>query len=349
MIPFLEREHEGHDSASLESIKPARIALTHVFVGQCAPGKFCQLKVDVGTGKIVENVYLKGRHSYIDANDMKAAEDAVMADPRVQQRLKDMDLPENAHVVVEPWSYATDDMNDMSKKITMCYFHIRISEHRDSNHFGYPLDLCVEIDEFKNIGKIFYLPSGGSQHITEQGKPYDRRKTQHSAEYHPDLGPPRRTTTKPYQVLQPEGPSFETKGHQISWEKWTMRVGFNYREGLTLHDVRFENRSLFYRLALSEMFVPYCDPRMPYWRKAAFDLGSNGAGVTANNLQLGCDCLGHIKYFDWWHVTNGGEPLKMPNVVCCHEIDDGILVCCNVLFIYICPPCYCRLLVLLHF
>jgi primary-amine oxidase len=35
------------------------------------------------------------------------------------------------------------------------------------------------------------------------------------------------------------------------------------------------------------MFVPYGDSRSPYPRKAAFDLGNNGAGVNANNLQLG--------------------------------------------------------------
>lgn len=102
-------------------------------------------------------------------------------------------------------------------------------------------------------------------------------------------------------------------------------MGFNYREGLTLHDVRYDGRSLFYRLSLSEMFVPYGDGRMPYPRRAAFDLGNDGAGVSANNLKLGCDCLGHIKYFDGWHTTSMGDPIKIPNAVCCHEVDDGIL------------------------
>jgi hypothetical protein len=59
------------------------------------------------------------------------------------------------------------------------------------------------------------------------------------------------------------------------------------REGLTLHDISYDGRKLFYRLSLSEMFVPYGDSRAPYPRKAAFDLGNNGAGVNANNLQLG--------------------------------------------------------------
>ncbi|KAL4871535.1 copper amine oxidase [Aspergillus spectabilis] len=39
----------------------------------------------------------------------------------------------------------------------------------------------------------------------------------------------------------------------------------------------------------------------------------------------GCDCLGHIKYFDAYHHTNDGVPIKLPRVICCHEIDDGIL------------------------
>jgi primary-amine oxidase len=35
--------------------------------------------------------------------------------------------------------------------------------------------------------------------------------------------------------------------------------------------------------------------------------------------------LGHIKYFDAYHHTIAGDPIKFPNVICCHEIDDGIL------------------------
>lgn len=44
------------------------------------------------------------------------------------------------------------------------------------------------------------------------------------------------------------------------------------------------DREIYYRLSLSEMFVPYGDPRNPIYRKGAFDLGNVGAGVTANNL-----------------------------------------------------------------
>lgn len=203
---------------------------------------------------------------------------------------------------------------------------MQLISHPDANHYAYPLDLCVEMSGDARVLKIYYLPQGSSNDISDKATPFDHGKIHDSSiEYHPDLVPQHRTTTKPYHVSQPQGPSFEIDGNHISWEKWTLRVGFNYREGLTLHDVRYDGRSVFYRLSLSEMFVPYADPRLPYNRKSAFDAGSDGLGHTANNLQLGCDCLGHIKYFDGWHTTSDGTPIKIPNAVCCHEVDDGIL------------------------
>jgi primary-amine oxidase len=118
-------------------------------------------------------------------------------------------------------------------------------------------------------------------------RPFDRSKIHTTSEYHPDLVPERRKTLKPLTVVQPNGPSFQTTGNLINWEKWRFRVGFNYREGLVIHDVTYDGRRVFHRLSLSEMFVPYGDPRDPYPRKAAFDIGNNGGGVNANNLGLG--------------------------------------------------------------
>lgn len=72
------------------------------------------------------------------------------------------------------------------------------------------------------------------------------------------------------------------------------------------------------------MNIPYADPRHPFHKKSAFDLGDIGAGLTANNLQLGCDCLGSIHYLSATLSDDAGKPLPMPNVVCIHEQDAGI-------------------------
>jgi hypothetical protein len=41
-----------------------------------------------------------------------------------------------------------------------------------------------------------------------------------------------------------------------------------------------------------------CVCRSPYNRKAALDAGDYGLGFAANSLELGCDCLGDVTYFD---------------------------------------------------
>ena len=46
-----------------------------------------------------------------------------------------------------------------------------------------------------------------------------------------------RTGLKPLNIVQPEGPSFAVEGNLIKWQKWHIRVSFNSREGLVLHNV----------------------------------------------------------------------------------------------------------------
>ena len=52
------------------------------------------------------------------------------------------------------------------------------------------------------------------------------------AEYIPSIrGTTVRTDLKPLHITQPEGASFTVEGTELKWQNWTMRLGFNYREG----------------------------------------------------------------------------------------------------------------------
>ncbi len=74
------------------------------------------------------------------------------------------------------------------------------------------------------------------------------------SEYIPELLPKMRKDLKPLNVVQPEGPSFTvTDESLIEWQKWRFRVAFNPREGATIHDIRYDGRSVMYRLSVSEM------------------------------------------------------------------------------------------------
>ncbi len=150
-----------------------------------------------------------------------------------------------------------------------------------------------------------------------------------SADYAAARVPDQRTDIKPLAIAQPDGPGFALDGHAIAWQKWSLVIGFNAREGLTLHHVRYRDRgrdrSILYRASLTEMVVPYADPNPTQVRKNAFDVGEYGMGMCANSLRLGCDCVGHIAYLDAHLCDSRGRPLKIENAICIHEEDYGIL------------------------
>jgi primary-amine oxidase len=138
-----------------------------------------------------------------------------------------------------------------------------------------------------------------------------------------------RTDLTALEITQPDGPSFVVDGWEVSWQKWRFRAGFNWREGLVLHNVSYDDdgelRPILYRASFNEMLVPYGDPSPSQYRKNFFDIGEVGAGVSANSLELGCDCLGEIHYFDAILADNFGRPVRRPNAICLHEEDSGLL------------------------
>ncbi|MDQ6803471.1 MAG: tyramine oxidase, partial [Actinomycetota bacterium] len=127
----------------------------------------------------------------------------------------------------------------------------------------------------------------------------------------------------------PRGPSFTVEGHEIRWQKWRLRIGFTAREGLVLHTVAYEDgdrlRPVLYRASFSEMVVPYGEVAPTHSWKNAFDIGEYGIGVLANSLELGCDCLGEIRYFDAVLSDAAGEPQVLRNAVCVHEEDFSLI------------------------
>ncbi|GAQ38462.1 hypothetical protein AtubIFM61612_007975 [Aspergillus tubingensis] len=321
LVDFLDAEHHGRPLPFI----PRQIFL--IWYIEYTPRLFEGI-VDLSRQILVHHRELpRDFHGPVDRAEMNEAAQVVMKDLRVQAEIKRLQIDETT-VVLDPWDYGVDGEDTQTRR-TQVFMYMRNPENNDpdSSHYSFPLDFMVIVDLCKmEVIKIIRLPLGSDQTATAIGSAVPHRRTNPvEPEYDHRLqkNPPR-TTLKPYQVIQPEGASFTVNGYLIEWEKWRFRVGFNWREGMTLHDVSFDGKSAFYRLSLSEMFVPYGDPRNPIYRKGAFDLGNVGAGVTANNLQLGCDCLGLIKYLDGCVVAKDGSPAPRPNAICIHEIDNGI-------------------------
>jgi primary-amine oxidase len=109
---------------------------------------------------------------------------------------------------------------------------------------------------------------------------------------------PARASLRPIQITQPEGPSFTVDGDEVAWEGWRLRIGFDAREGLTLHQLSLEDRPVVYRASVAEMMAPYADPGPARFWQNYFDAGEYLLGQRVVSLMLGCDCLGEITYLD---------------------------------------------------
>ncbi|TVY01735.1 primary-amine oxidase [Mycolicibacterium porcinum] len=139
----------------------------------------------------------------------------------------------------------------------------------------------------------------------------------------------RREPLKPLNITQPDGPSFTLDGNLLQWQNWSLRIGFNHREGMTLHSLRYRdgeaNRSVAHRMSFAEMVVPYRDSSVDHFRRTAFDIGEWGLGFMTTSLELGCDCLGEIRYLDAVLHDSKGEPYTITNAICIHEEDNAVL------------------------
>ncbi|TLD16969.1 uncharacterized protein PgNI_02190 [Pyricularia grisea] len=107
MVAFLETE--------APVTRPDRLARVQAFVQNMLHDIIVNLSVE----EIVKDEELVGRHSFSDTVFMQNVAEATMEDPRVQDEIKQLNLPEGAVVIVEPWSYGTDGENDMSERLAM--------------------------------------------------------------------------------------------------------------------------------------------------------------------------------------------------------------------------------------
>lgn len=116
MITFLEDEHNGHPPHN----RPKRCARVEVVVKHAEEDNaLFELLIDLDEDKVIAKQHQRGKHSYIDTTFMQQVEAACLADREIQYQIRVLNLPEGSSVVVEPWAYATDGENDMSKRLSM--------------------------------------------------------------------------------------------------------------------------------------------------------------------------------------------------------------------------------------
>ncbi|KAI8097629.1 copper amine oxidase [Halteromyces radiatus] len=256
------------------------------------------------------------------AMEMIEAEKVILKDARVIEECAKLGFKDMSLIFVDTWNVGFHPESH-KRRLMQGVMYARTS--MDDNQYAHPLDIFPIYDV--NTQQVIEIGYG-----VPKGSKYERPTIPlTNRQYLPEqLGKENlRHDLKPIDITQPEGVSFKiTNDREIAWQKWKLLIGFNFREGLVLHDVRYQDgdndRPLFYRISLSEMVVPYGNPYHPYNKKFAFDAGFFGIGNCTNSLK-GCDCSGTIYYLDATLCDVHGKPYTVPNAICIHEEDYGIL------------------------
>ena len=266
------------------------------------------------------------RPSYL-LEEVFAVPETVKADPRWQEAMRRRGVTDLSLAHIDPWPGSwLSDTDPGDRRVCRPLTWVR-PPGENGHHYAHPVEgltALVDLDRMEVVDVsddgVVPIPEAGGEYVPELMRAAGKHNRPRFAGVRDDV--------RPIHITQPEGPSWRVDGHQVSWQKWRLLLGWSAREGLVLFDVRYDDRGqlrpILYRASVSEMVVPYGDPASTHVHKLAFDEGEGGLGLLVTPLTLGCDCLGEIRYFDGLGVDQDGNPLVLPNAICMHEEDVGI-------------------------
>lgn len=254
--------------------------------------------------------------------DLDVIERIAREDPRVIRACNELGITDMNKVFFDAWAIGIDERWGFERRLQQGLPYYRNSPL--DNQYAHPLDFTVIADtETEEVLSV------DIRHVNGERTKIPLEEHNYLPEF---IGNEYLSDRlKPINITQPQGVSFRMRGNELSWAGFKMHIGFNYREGIVISDVRVDDvneqreRTLFNRISVVEMVVPYGCPDSPHHKKHAFDVGEYGTGLMTNSLKLGCDCKGAIHYLDAVVSTLKGEAAVVKNAICIHEEDNGLL------------------------
>lgn len=327
---------EGWRYTSMEMVEPSKDQLdafdakgtacprdAEAVVVERATNSTYKALVSLDDGEVRDWTHIPGVQPNVTVDEWHEADEMLRNHPDVIAALAGRGITDLDLVFMDTWTFGEAVIPEQYRDRRVGWSDTWVRASEGANPYAGPvkgfhclLDLnsmeLLEIDETATVPtpEIMgeYLPS----HIPERIRKASTREP-----------------LKPLDITQPEGPSFTLTGNRLQWQNWSLRVGFNHREGMTLHAITYNDngkvRKIAHRLSFAEMMVPYRDHCPDHFRRTAFDIGEWGLGFMTTSLELGCDCLGEIRYLDAVLHDSAGKPYTIKNAICIHEEDNAVL------------------------
>jgi primary-amine oxidase len=265
---------------------------------------------------VTETVPVPGVQPPIMFAEFAASAEQVKADPGFQAALARRGVTDLSQVQIDAWPASNFglDVDRSGRRLARAVAYVL--DGPGSNPYAKPVENLVAVLD-RDTGEVVELTDGDAVPIPQGKGRYDAASM------------PRLRELAPLEILQPDGPGFTVQDGLLRWGPWQLRLSMHPIEGLVLHEICYIDgdraRPILYRASLAEMVVPYGSTAVNHWWKNAFDAGDVGLGKSANSLTLGCDCLGEIVYLDAVQVDEDGTARALPQAICLHEEDYGML------------------------
>ncbi|HEY2240646.1 MAG TPA: primary-amine oxidase [Streptosporangiaceae bacterium] len=265
---------------------------------------------------VISKTVMPGIQPPILPEEWVANGEQVKADSRFRAALARRGVTDLSRVQVDPWPAGNFGLEVDRSGRRLARGVAYVLDGPGCNPYARPVENLVAVLD-RDTGEVIELIDGDVVPVPREKGRYDAASVTDPREL------------APLRIQQPAGPGFTVDDGHVRWGPWQLRVSMHPIEGLVLHEIGFTDgdrvRPVLYRASLAEMVVPYGSTATNHWWKNAFDAGDIGLGKVANSLRLGCDCLGEIVYLDAVSVDENGAAAPLPNAICLHEEDHGIL------------------------
>jgi len=330
---ILRRDQGVTDSwrfASIELKEPAKADVKTWKAGDAVPRRALAVLWDTQTNQTYEAVvdlvgdrvdswtHQPGVCPNFTVDEYHDVDHALHEHEGVLAALRARGITDASLVLFDVWTYGKDVMPEQWRDRRLGWCDLWMREKPEGNPYAHPVSGLKIIVDMNTL------------EVLEIEDHHDYGLPEVDGEYAPQVrGTQERTDLKPLEISQPEGVSFTVDGNEVRWQNWSLRLGFNFREGPVIYQVAFDDhgsrRDIAYRMSFAEMVVPYRDPGFDHYRRTAFDIGEWGLGYMITSLELGCDCLGEIVYVDAVVPDSRGEPIMIDRAICLHEEDNAVL------------------------
>jgi primary-amine oxidase len=303
------------EAASQKGQQPNRQAI--VVGWDRADGQAFRATVSLTGDEVADWEHLPGQQPNMTVDEWHECDEMLRAHPALAEALAKRGITDLPGVLTDMWAYGAALVPERYRGRRIGWSDVWYRGSEQGNPYAHHVTGLHPVVDLNTMTLL----------ELEDSDPGDRPPNV-MGEYLPSLLPMRLREVTPLEITQPEGVGFTLDGYRLSWQNWQLRLGFNHREGLVLHQVAFADggrlRSVAHRLSFAEMVVPYRDASPDHYRRTAFDIGEWGLGFMTTSLSLGCDCLGEITYLDAVVHDSRGEPRTIPNAICIHEEDSGV-------------------------